>query len=252
MRKRVPYRFMANLRLFLEAPSIGSGRHAACRPRARLRATPDGIIAAHEFPALRPRCRGLLARGRTEALVRQETRPSTPSSSRASRPRTMPPPPARSTHWAADAEGALALLVLLDQFPRNAWRGSGHMFATDGKALRRGARGDRGRPGPAGRAALRPFFYLPFMHSESLADQERSVALNAALDANTQRFARAAPGHHRALRPLSASQRGAGPRHHGRGTDVSRRRRLRGLDLRVGGDRSRAAPGRSRHGRSDR
>jgi len=38
-------------------------------------------------------------------------------------------------HWAADAEGALALLVLLDQLPRNAWRGSGHMFATDGKAL---------------------------------------------------------------------------------------------------------------------
>ena len=35
----------------------------------------------------------------------------------------------------------------------------------------------------------RPFFYLPFMHSESLADQERSVELNAALDANTQRFA---------------------------------------------------------------
>jgi len=36
---------------------------------------------------------------------------------------------------------------------------------------------------------LRRFFYLPFMHSESLADQERSVELNAALDANTQRFA---------------------------------------------------------------
>ena len=38
-------------------------------------------------------------------------------------------------------------------------------------------------------STLRPFFYLPFMHSESLADQERSVELNAALDANTQRFA---------------------------------------------------------------
>jgi uncharacterized protein (DUF924 family) len=38
-------------------------------------------------------------------------------------------------------------------------------------------------------AVLRPFFYLPFMHSEVLAEQERSVALNAALDANTQRFA---------------------------------------------------------------
>lgn len=91
--------------------------------------------------------------------------------------------------WARDADGALALLVLLDQFPRNAWRGSGHMFATDGKAqsIARSAV-DAGLDQQVD-AALRPFFYLPFMHSESLADQERSVELNAALDANTQRFA---------------------------------------------------------------
>ncbi len=91
--------------------------------------------------------------------------------------------------WAADAEGALALLILLDQFPRNAWRGSGHMFATDGKAraIASGAidAGFDRQVAPS----LRPFFYLPFMHSESLADQERSVALNAELDADTQRFA---------------------------------------------------------------
>ncbi|MEJ8813275.1 DUF924 family protein [Variovorax ureilyticus] len=91
--------------------------------------------------------------------------------------------------WAVDAEGALALMVLLDQFPRNAWRGSGHMFATDGKALAIAraaidAGHDRQVDPP-----LRPFFYLPFMHSEVLADQERSVVLNAELDANTQRFA---------------------------------------------------------------
>lgn len=91
--------------------------------------------------------------------------------------------------WAADAEGALALLVLLDQFPRNAWRGSGHMFATDGKALAIAhAAIDAGHDRQVD-LQLRPFFYLPFMHSESLADQERSVALNAELDANTQRFA---------------------------------------------------------------
>ena len=91
--------------------------------------------------------------------------------------------------WASDAEGALALLVLLDQFPRNAWRGSGHMFATDGKARAiASAAIDAGLDRQV-EPALRPFFYLPFMHSESLADQERSVALNAALDANTQRFA---------------------------------------------------------------
>lgn len=91
--------------------------------------------------------------------------------------------------WAGEAEGALALLVLLDQFPRNAWRGSAHMFATDGmaRAVARAAI-EAGHDRQVD-DALRPFFYLPFMHSESLADQERSVALNAASDANTQRFA---------------------------------------------------------------
>jgi uncharacterized protein (DUF924 family) len=91
--------------------------------------------------------------------------------------------------WAAEAEGALALLVLLDQFPRNAWRGSAHMFATDGKAraIARAAI-DAGLDRQVDEA-LRPFFYLPFMHSESLEDQERSVELNAALDANTLRYA---------------------------------------------------------------
>jgi len=91
--------------------------------------------------------------------------------------------------WAADAEGALALLVLLDQFPRNAYRGTAHMFATDGlaRAIARAAiASGLDRQVEAG---LRCFFYLPFMHSEDLADQERSVQLNAALDANTQRFA---------------------------------------------------------------
>ena len=92
-------------------------------------------------------------------------------------------------HWAADAEGALALLVLLDQLPRNAWRGSGHMFATDGKALAIARAAGRAGFDPQVEPALRPFFYLPFMHSEALADQERSVALNRSLDANTQRFA---------------------------------------------------------------
>lgn len=91
--------------------------------------------------------------------------------------------------WAADAEGAFALLVLLDQFPRNAWRNSAHMFATDGKARAiANAAIDKGLDRQV-EAALRPFFYLPFMHSESLDDQERSVALNAALDPNTQRYA---------------------------------------------------------------
>jgi uncharacterized protein (DUF924 family) len=91
--------------------------------------------------------------------------------------------------WASDAEGALALLVLLDQFPRNAWRGSAHMFATDGKARAIARAAIEAGLDQQVDDALRPFFYLPFMHSESLEDQERSVALNASLDANTQRYA---------------------------------------------------------------
>jgi uncharacterized protein (DUF924 family) len=91
--------------------------------------------------------------------------------------------------WAADAEGALALLVLLDQFPRNAWRNSAHMFATDGKARAIARAAIEAGLDRQVDAALRPFFYLPFMHSESIEDQERSIELNAALDANTQRFA---------------------------------------------------------------
>ena len=78
---------------------------------------------------------------------------------------------------AASAEGALALCLLLDQFPRNAFRGTARMFATDSHA-RRVARAaiDAGfdeqvEPG------LRQFFFLPFMHSEDLADQDRSVEL---------------------------------------------------------------------------
>jgi uncharacterized protein (DUF924 family) len=92
-------------------------------------------------------------------------------------------------HWAHDAEGALALLVLLDQFPRNTWRGNARMLATDARALAVARDAIEAGLDLKVDEGLRRFFYLPFMHSESLADQERSVELNAALDANTQRFA---------------------------------------------------------------
>jgi len=92
-------------------------------------------------------------------------------------------------HWAADAQGALALLVLLDQFPRNAWRGNPHMLATDGRALAVAKAAIEAGFDRQCEPVLQRFFYLPFMHSEVLAEQERSVELNAALDDNTQRFA---------------------------------------------------------------
>jgi len=79
--------------------------------------------------------------------------------------------------------------VLLDQLPRNAWRGSGHMFATDGKARAVAAAAVEAGFDRQVDPGLRPFFYMPFMHSEAPADQERSVQLCAQVDANTQRFA---------------------------------------------------------------
>jgi uncharacterized protein (DUF924 family) len=84
------------------------------------------------------------------------------------------------SHWEQSAQGALALLILLDQFPRNMFRGNARAFATDpiARAVAAGAivRGfDSQVP-----KELRSFFYLPFEHSEDLADQDRCIALNKA------------------------------------------------------------------------
>ncbi len=87
----------------------------------------------------------------------------------------------RHDDWLVTAEGALALLLLTDQFPRNAFRGTAHMYATDPLARRyaRLARDDAQMEQLE--PPLRLFFCLPFAHSEDLADQDVSVALNAAL-----------------------------------------------------------------------
>jgi uncharacterized protein (DUF924 family) len=82
--------------------------------------------------------------------------------------------------WPATPCGALALLLLLDQFPRNAFRGTPRMYATDAMARAVAAVAiDTGHDQAREvELQLQPFFYLPFGHSEELADQERSVALN--------------------------------------------------------------------------
>ena len=79
--------------------------------------------------------------------------------------------------WAADPLGALALLILLDQFSRNLYRGSPRAFAQDERALSVARTAvDRGFDGQV-EPQFRQFFYTPFMHSESIIDQERCVAL---------------------------------------------------------------------------
>ena len=84
--------------------------------------------------------------------------------------------------WADTAEGSLALLLLLDQFPRNVFRGTGHAYATDPLARHFAvAMVEAGQDAQIERE-LRLFCYLPFQHSEAMADQERAVALLQAMD----------------------------------------------------------------------
>ena len=90
---------------------------------------------------------------------------------------------ARGEHddWAVAVEGALALVVLLDQFPRNMWRHSAHAYGTDPLARRTARRAIRAGQDQAIDTDLRAFFYLPFAHSEARDDQDRSVVLFDAL-----------------------------------------------------------------------
>jgi uncharacterized protein (DUF924 family) len=83
--------------------------------------------------------------------------------------------------WIATPDGALSLVILLDQYPRNAFRGTPRMYASDalGRVVADAAisLGHDAAVDPA----VQGFFYLPFCHSELLADQERGVDLCADL-----------------------------------------------------------------------
>jgi uncharacterized protein (DUF924 family) len=94
-------------------------------------------------------------------------------------------------HWEHEKSGALALILLFDQFPRNMFRGHADQFSTDHLALVIAKQAvdlsfdDQLQP------EERNFLYMPFMHSEALADQKRSVQLFTALgDDNQLGFAR--------------------------------------------------------------
>ncbi|KAB2847886.1 MAG: DUF924 family protein [Hyphomicrobiaceae bacterium] len=85
------------------------------------------------------------------------------------------------SQWAAVPLGALALVLLLDQYPRNSFRDSQRMYATDALAREFARAAIAAGHDQAIEPRLRPFFYLPFGHSEDPADQDYSVSLFARL-----------------------------------------------------------------------
>ena len=87
--------------------------------------------------------------------------------------------------WAGTAEGSLALLLLFDQVPRNLYRGSAHAFATDPLARSVARASVAAGFDLAVDTQLRQFFYMPFEHSENLADQDRCLELMQGLDVAT-------------------------------------------------------------------
>lgn len=98
--------------------------------------------------------------------------------------------------WAETPFGSLALLILLDQFPRNCWRGTGHAYATDPLARHFAVRALDAEQDRSVENDLRRFFYLPLQHAEDMASQDRQVALFQAMERPANdRWAE----HHRAI-----------------------------------------------------
>ena len=92
--------------------------------------------------------------------------------------------------WMDSAAGALALQILLDQFPRNCFRGSAHSYATDGLARHYAQRAVDAGLDREVEAPLRVFCYMAFEHSEARGHQDQAVSLIAMLgDAELLRYA---------------------------------------------------------------
>lgn len=92
--------------------------------------------------------------------------------------------------WTATPDGLLGLILLLDQFPRNLYRDTPAMFASDDQAIALAKRAIEEGADKAFDKPMRKFVYMPFMHSEEMAEQERSLELFGAMnDADTMKFA---------------------------------------------------------------
>lgn len=83
--------------------------------------------------------------------------------------------------WSGFSCGALALIILLDQFPRNMFRGDPKTWETDGLALNIAKSAIDSALDQELCAIERHFLYMPFMHSENIIDQRRSLELYKAL-----------------------------------------------------------------------
>lgn len=132
--------------------------------------------------------------------------------------------------WMANPEGALALVILLDQIPRNIHRGSARAYATDPLAREVARHAVAMGYDAHADEALRMFFYLPFMHSEDPDDQQRSLELSRALSGpDADRWAL----HHHAIIETFGRfphrNAGAGTAEHAAGAGLARPGRFQGL-----------------------
>ncbi len=82
--------------------------------------------------------------------------------------------------WRASDDGLLAMVIVLDQFPRNMFRGDPRTYASDLLAREVASQAIAGGVDQRVDQTLQQFLYMPFMHSEELADQEKCVALFSA------------------------------------------------------------------------
>ncbi|MDH5786248.1 MAG: DUF924 domain-containing protein [Chromatiales bacterium] len=100
----------------------------------------------------------------------------------------------RLAGWEGSSDGALALVIVLDQFPLNMYRDQGLSFSTEATAREVAHRAIEHGFDQQIDEAGKTFLYIPFMHSENLSDQDRAVSLyEAASMTNNVRFA----NHHR-------------------------------------------------------